>query len=227
MRPAKYEGREVPNANARIDEVLVRWDAPVPGTWKRGPDARVLVPGKRYCRTHPGGAQVPRGEHAIEHEILDPDPAEAATRCLGGRLVDGVNAVPLASDEAGGRRGNVEADMLLLVRNDDGAFRQLLVEVKVASGTAWYAAVENLRQLRLFVESGAAQQIFRARGAEVPAELPVTAVVLAPTAYYTANGARQAAVPPARRLLDRVAAHVGIAACLATWESRTRTIAAL
>jgi hypothetical protein len=224
MEPARYEGRDVPDADARIDEVLARWDAPVPGTWKRPADPRVLVPGKRYCRTHPGGEQVPRGEHIVEHEVLDPDPADVVTRCLGGRLIDGVNALPLARDELGGRRGNVEADALLLVRHDDGTLDQLLVEVKVTSGAAWYAAVENLRQLRLFVDSEQAQQVFRARGAEVPDEVPVTAVVLAPRAYYTANGQKTAAVPPTRRLLERFSAHAGIPAVLATWDPHARTI---
>jgi hypothetical protein len=227
MACARYRGRDVPDPDRRIDEVLARWDAPVPGGWKRGDDARVLVSGRRYCRTHPGGARVPRGEHVIEHEILDPDPTSLPTMCLGARLVDGVNAVALAKDEAGGRRGNVEADMLLLTRAEDGAPRQLLVEVKVTSGTAWYAAVENLRQLRLFVESESAQRIFRARGADVPAATPVAALILAPPAYFAANGAKKAAVPPTRRLLDRFTAHTGLDAVLATWDLPGRTISAL
>jgi hypothetical protein len=225
MTCATYRGRDVPGVDRRIEGVLARWDAAVPGVWRRNRDERILVPGRRYCRTHTGGTRLPRGEHKIEHQILDPDPRPVTTAALGMRLVDGVNAVPLAKDEGGARAGNVEADMLLLVRDDGGEPHQLLVEVKDGRDTAWYAAVENLRQLRLFVDSRAAQEIFVDRGTAT-APPPVRAVVLAPPAYYTAAGAKAAAVDPARRLLEAFTAHTGIPAGLATWDPTLRTITA-
>jgi hypothetical protein len=59
-------------------------------------------------------------------------------RCLGALVVDGINAVPLVRDAAGGRSSNVEADMLLLLTGEDG-LRQVLIEAKASSNNAWYA----------------------------------------------------------------------------------------
>src|SRR4051812_28896243 len=143
MKEAQYQGPEVPEVEARIARVVALWEEPIPTGWERAQDARLLEPGRRYCRTHRGGQGVPRGEHAIEFEILDPSPMEASTSCLGAQLIDGVNALPLAKDQGGGRAGNVEADMLLLVRYGS-EYKLLLVEVKWTSNNAWYAAVENL-----------------------------------------------------------------------------------
>src|SRR5918999_1795560 len=103
-------------------------------------------PPRHYLRTHAAGEPVQSSEHAIEREIVSPAPHAVTTSCLGGRLVDAVNALPLAKDEQGGRAGNIEADMLLLVEEKE-AYRQLLVEVKSTRDHAWYATVELLRQL--------------------------------------------------------------------------------
>src|SRR4051812_32162776 len=93
MDLAAFEGARVPET--RIQSVTDLWRQPIPGTWKRDRDARLLDPATRYSRTHAGGAKVPRGEHRIEHEILEPPPEITPTTCFGARLVDGVNAVPL------------------------------------------------------------------------------------------------------------------------------------
>jgi hypothetical protein len=146
--------------------------------------------------------------------------------CLGARLVDGVNAVPLAKDSGGGRSGNVEADMVLLVGRGRN-FRLLLVEVKVESNNAWYAAVENLRQLKLFLHSTSPRDVFQHRLHElsIPDKLTTTAVVLAPREFYRAAGAKCAAVGPATRLLQKMSEnHPEISAVLATWDPVSRTI---
>jgi hypothetical protein len=150
MELAGFQGKHVPEG--RVELVHALWREPVPGVWKRDRDPRVLRPETRYCRTHTGGEGIPRGEHKIEHEILEPAPDLTPTTCFDARLIDGVNAVPLAKDAAGGRAGNVEADMLLLLE-DEQHYRQVLVEVKDGSNHPWYAAVEALRQLRLFCEN--------------------------------------------------------------------------
>src|SRR3712207_7489533 len=69
----------------------------------RRPPRSTLFPYTTLFRSRPGG------EHALEHEILCPEPNRSETSCLGFPVVDGVNAVPLARDDAGGRAGNVEA----------------------------------------------------------------------------------------------------------------------
>jgi len=222
MELAKFSGKHLPDAEGRIASLAALWQEPIPGdgVWKRGRDERLLDPDRRYCRSNHLPESLRRGEHAIEYDVLDPSPADVTTITGGGRLVDGVNALPLTKDIlGGGRSGNVEADMLLLVRNDN-AYRLLLVEVKTGSDNAWFAVVENLRQLRLFSESVETQQLFHQRCPELnlPQSLPVTAVVLAPESFYLAKGAKAASVAPAEKLLRRMHDEAGVEGQLATWQ---------
>lgn len=85
--------------------------------------------------------------------------------------------------------------MLLLLATEDGP-RHVLIEAKANSNNAWYAAVELLRQLRLFVDSSAAQRILRLRGsiARLPDELPLTGLVVAPPLFFRAPGQKTNAV---------------------------------
>ena len=225
MELATFSGRLVPDEEARIAAVAALWREEIPPGWERGQDSRLLDREQRYCRRKDS---IRRGEYVIEGEVLDPDPGKVSTICLGARLVDGVNAVPLAKDSGGGRTGNVEADMLLLVR-DEHEYRLLLVEVKTGSNHAWFAAVENLRQLKLFKQSPETQLLFRRRCPEMdlPERLPVTAVVLAPPRFYVANGRRAESVAPAERLLERMRDEADADVRLATWELRDRTIVPL
>lgn len=224
MSLAEYRGRRVPDEEERIAQLVALWHEPILGSWERGVDARLLDAGRHYQRTHTGGSGMPRGEHAIEHEILCRSPADPTKTCLGGELIDGVNAVPLAKDAGGGRAGNVEADLALLVRRDL-AYRILLVEVKATSNNAWYAAVENLRQLRLFTASRIARRLFHVRRNEgMPERLGTTAVVLAPLGFYTAAGAKREAVAPAAKLFTRMREETERDLVLATWDSRRRAI---
>lgn len=149
MDLACYHGRDVPGPEARTDQLIELWHTDIPGGWHRNPDPQLLDPSVRYRRGDALKGPRAGGEHELEHDVLHPDPSVTQTRCFGDRLIDGINAVPLARDPTGGRAGNVEADLLLLTRNR-GADRLLLVEVKTISNNAWYATVENLRQLRYF-----------------------------------------------------------------------------
>lgn len=224
IKLARYAGRQVPDLDTRIAAVVDLWREAIPPGWERDQDTR-LLDARRYCRGNHRADSVRRGEHAIEYDVLTPSPSATAATCLGARLVDGVNAVPLAKDAAGGRVGNVEADMLLLVRDGRG-YRLHLVEVKVRSNNAWFAAIENLRQLRLFSESRKAQRLFHARRPELmlPGSLAVTAVVLAPAEFYGARGQKAEAVAPAQALLASLRAEEAVDARLATWESDHRVI---
>lgn len=212
------------DACARIDSVLELCDQPVPGRWWRGPDERLRDPYRRYQRGDGMPGRQRTGEHALEYDVLIPEPAQVATDCMGARLVDGVNALPLARDEGGGRAGNVEADMLLLA-GESKARRIYLVEAKV-SGNAWHAVVENLRQFRLFRESPFSQKLFHVRhpGLSLDHPLPVTAIVLAPPAFYEAGGKARTALDPARELLRRVNDLWSTDAGLATWDTAARSI---
>lgn len=225
---ADYRGRSVPDPEQRIEDLVALWDEPIPAGWERGRDQRVLDRYRRYTRGNGGPSGSRRGEHVIEYDILDPSPADTPTSCFGGRLVDGVNAVPLARDLGGGRTGNVEADMLLLVERE-GSYEILLVEVKRDAQNAWYAAVENLRQMKLLASGTTTRRLFHARRADLqlPDALPMTAVVLAPRDFYTAPGAKAATVAPAEELLERMRTAARVDASLATWDPVERVIAPL
>lgn len=226
---ATYTGPTVPDVETRIRAIVELWREPSPsGDWMRGPDARLLQPDARYLRGNSGELATRRGEHVVEYEILKPSPLVSTTTILGGRLADGVDAVPLSTDVGGGRGGNVEADMLLLVRHG-ATHRLVLVEVKTTSNNSWYAAVENLRQLWLLRNSDAPQRIFHERRPELelPEQLGTRGVVLAPVSYYAAAGARDLAVAPAQQLLARMRAELDVDVVLATWDPKERVVAEL
>ena len=220
---AKYPGRLVPRADERIEHALELWNQPIPGTWRRGQDRRLLDPNRRYCRGNDAPDALRRGEHAIEYEILQPSPDDKATYVMGARLVDGVNAVPLARDPGGGRAGNVEADMLLLVEDRSGRHRLELVEVKATSNNAWFASIENLRQLRLFKESTESRTLFENRKEELklPSDIPFGGLVVGPGAFYAGRGQKGNAVEPAQKLIDRFRAELGVDVRLAVWNGTT------
>jgi hypothetical protein len=110
---------------------------------------------------------------------------------------------------------------------EDRAHRLLLVEVKTESNNAWYGAIESLRQLRLFMQSGSARKIMLHRNPRAPEQLPVTAVVLAPSTFYDAAGARSRAVQPALALLATMRAQFGIDCRLAAWNVTERRMTEL
>jgi hypothetical protein len=215
MAHASYSGPAVPEVADRIEQLVKQWREPIPGAWQRDVDSRLLE--RRYQR---GDAAAPHpGEHTIEHEILCRH--FDSVSCYGGKLVDGVNALPLIHSEMGGRHGDVEADLFLLAQSVSG-YRIFLCEVKSASNNAWYAAVESLRQLKLLLTSAGPRCLFARRNPSLPlpAELPVTTLVLAPPQFYSSNGQRANAAQPALRLLSRFQSEFGVDARLAVWDSR-------
>lgn len=222
---AKYTGRDVPHLADRIAGVAQLWTDDVPPGWQRQEDKRLLTRAERYLRVHHRtGQPKPGSEHELERQILDADPGQVSTSCFGARLIDGINAVPLARDTVTGKRaGNVEADMLLLTQTDSG-YRLLLVEAKTGSNNAWYAAIESLRQLRLFTQSASAQRIMARRNPGIPDSLPVTAVVLAPPTFYASDGARGRAIQPTFALLATLRQQFGIDCRLATWNLAERRV---
>ena len=192
----------------------------IPGRWQRAIDSQLL--GSRYRR---GDISAPHaGEHTIEHQLLVERFGEV--RVLGGTLIDGVNAFPLACDFAGGgRRGNVEADMLLAVQSA-GGHRLVLCEVKANANDPWYAAVELLRQMRLFRSNPVGFAVMQKRGplATKSADIPVTGLVVAPAAYYHAPGKKSNAVAPTRRLFEEMRERFRIDVRLAVWEATLNSI---
>lgn len=208
-----FQGAILPNAEERIQRVLELWQQEIPGRWRRGIDPQLL--GGRYRR---GDLRDPHpGEHTIEHRILVE--RFGKIRLFGGTLIDGVNAFPLACDFAGGGRcGNVEADMLLAVQSPSG-LRLVLCEVKTDADDPWYAAVESLRQIRLFVSNPVGYAVMQKRGVLPPSatDPPVTALVLAPADYYCARGKKCNAAAPAKQLFEEMRQRFGIDMRLAVW----------
>ncbi len=216
---AKYQGHYVPDVDGRINTLIDLWRVPIPGNWQRTIDTPLL--GQRYRR---GDVGAPRsGEHRIEYEMLD-DPL-TNLRCMGAKVVDGINAMPLVRDEAGGRNANVEADVMLLLH--DGRYHRLaLLEVKDGANNPWYAAVENLLQVKLLSTNPEQRRLFHARQrVALPQEdLPVVGLVVAPLAYYRSPGQKSLAVQPAQRLHDRFRRELGVDLHLAIWDATARTV---
>lgn len=218
-----FRGPILPDAEDRIRRVRELWQQDIPGQWERSVDAQLL--GNRYRR---GDLQDPHpGEHSIEYQILVE--RFGKVKLLGGGLIDGVNALPLACDFAqGGRHGNVEADMLLTIESTDG-FRLVLCEVKADANDPWYAAVELSRQMRLFISNPVGRTVMERRGGlrSNLAEVPLTGLVLAPADYYRARGKKGNAVAPANRLFAEMRRHHGIDMRLAVWDPALNSICLL
>ena len=210
---ARYDGAYVPDVARRIEQLVSLWQQEIPEPWHRGEDRQLLE--QRYRR---GDLEAPHpGEHAIEHDILCRYFDEIS--CYRHKLIDGVNAVPLARDAGGGRRANVEADMFLLAEHG-GAYRGFLCEVKFEANEAWYAAVEGLRQLKLLTSSPEPRGLFARRNPSscLPSDIPVTSLVLAPRSFYESNGKKKNARQPALQLLARFASEFVVDVRLAEWD---------
>ena len=198
MALAVYPGGSVPDSSSRIEQLLSLWQSTIPGVWQRGLDQQLLGPCYRR-----GDFNAPNpGEHTIEHEILCRRLNQIS--CLGHRILDGINALPLVCDACGGRSSNVEADLLLLGEHN-GKYRLFLCEVKDRSNDPWYAAVESLRQLRLFLSSPESLRLFshRNNSGNLPHDIPITTLVLAPNHFYASPGKKANAVIPALELIAR------------------------
>jgi hypothetical protein len=218
MELARFSGSRLSEPARRIHDVLKLWDVPIPGQWERTIDDQLLGP--RYRR---GDVESPHpGEHSIEHEILSD---LEAVRCLDGSVVDGINAMPLTRDATGGRRGNVEADLFLLVKKGD-SYHLVVCEVKDSSNTCWYAAIESLRQLKLLNLNTAAHQLFHCRNSHLslPAGIPIIGLVVAPERYYSRPGQNSNSLRHTIALLRDFTAKTGIDAHLATWDSNSKII---
>lgn len=216
---ASFEGTHLPEPDRRIRQVLDLLDEPIPGAWKREIDLQLH--GARYRR---GDLADPHpGEHSIEHAILCS--GFPSVTCLGGRIIDGVNAMPLARDAYGGRRSNVEADLFLLIEKD-GDYRLFLCEVKESANTPWYAAIENLRQLKLLHHNILARQLFHRRNPQLqlPAELPYSGLVIAPASYYARRGKCSNSVYPTRSLIEQVQRQTGLILEFAQWRPEANVV---
>jgi hypothetical protein len=139
--------------------------------------------------------------------------------------MDGINAMPLVRDAGGGRRCNVEADLFLLIESA-GKYQLAACEVKHCSGTPWYAAIENLRQLKLLLSSRSARRLFPDRNPNLalPEEIPCKGLVIAPAAYYVKPGQSKGVASHTRELLQQFKLRIGLDLALAVWDSSRKSI---
>lgn len=215
-----FQGSTLQDSEARIRRVEELWEHEIPGRWQRGIDPQLF--GGRYRR---GDLHAPHpGEHTIEHQVLVERFGEVTV--FGEKLIDGINAFPLACDFAGGGRlGNVEADMLLATQSGDD-FRLLLCEVKADANDCWYATVQGLLQMRLYLANPVGRAVMQQRGAlpYTPKAIPVTGLVVAPGGYYSGRGKKANAFEPANRLLAQMHERFGVDMRLAVWDKSLNTI---
>lgn len=225
MALGRYTGTHVPEPKSRIKQALALWREPIDPGWARGLDDRLLDPARRDCRREASVRRV--RERAIEDDVLLPDPREHPTCSFCMHLVDGVNAVPLTTNPGAGKRKNVEADMLLLVRGTQDQHALHLIEVKDGAQNAWYAAFENLCQLRFLLEAPNTPLLFHRRQSDLnlPRPLPATGVVLAgSSAFYEARGQKSESLAPTRTFVGCMRVEAGVNVELAIWDSVRRCI---
>lgn len=211
----EYNGVSVPHVERRITNIKAALDSipPIDRWQRRGHDDKKWLLQGRLIRQRRNPTRIKR-ELALELEVLTSEIEQV--KCLGGSLVDGVNAYPLAVGKI------CEADMLLLMQAPDGKQQTLVTEVKDGDHTVWYAVLENLIQLTLFCAANHNLQFFERRGTGAP-HMKIAGMVLAPRSYYTAGRQKPAAVAPARQLIEELSADIH----LAVWDKDARTISEL
>jgi hypothetical protein len=156
---ARFNGPYLPDMECRIRAVSDLWSKDLPcNGWKRDFDKgdfdrprNLCTPGiinRRSDQEKPNN-----GEHQIEMDIINNQEVVICFSCFKGelRFEPIVTAFPCAKDSAGGRKGDVEVDLLGICKSPAGAIHPLICEVKSKSNNPWYALVENLRQLKLFI----------------------------------------------------------------------------
>jgi hypothetical protein len=209
---ADFNGSHVPDEQARIKSIIALWSEKVPDGWRR----EDLPEGDIYRR---GDRESPNtGKHQIEYDIIS-NPITVFSDKYRFRPI--INAFPCATDPNGGRAGNVEIDLLGILTIGE-ANHPLICEIKTGkkgSKNPWYAAVENLRQLRLFIDNKENLAYIKERclNANMNFAAPV-GIVIGKPGYYTAKGQKFNSMEPTQRLLNELKArHNDARIILAKW----------
>jgi hypothetical protein len=211
---ASFEGPKLPGEEDRIRAVVDLWSEELPpgDGWKRifkRGDFNNLpklcehsVIYRRCDREYP-----PKGsEHEIERDIIDKNERIVFfKREYWFKPI--VNAFPCAKDSGGGRLANVEFDLLGIFKKGSGAIHPLICEIKTGKNGSkypWYAAIENLRQLKLFIGNLKDNLKFIKTKSEDPNMGPFAApvgIVIAEQDYYKYRGQKFNSMEPTRKLL--------------------------
>jgi hypothetical protein len=121
----------------------------------------------------------------------------------------------------------VEADLFLLLKHEAGYLRAV-GEVKANKANAWWATVENLRQLRLLSEAAFVSDVFERRNSRIGSlsgQAPVVGMVIAPREWYLAYGKKANSVQYARKLIHAIGGHCKLH--LTVWDREQKRITEL
>ncbi len=238
---ARFTGPTLPDEEDRIKAVVDLWPEEPPGDgWKRtfasgdfSKLSNLCEAGVIYRRDD--GKHPPKGsEHEIERDIIDiGNTGHIVCFKREYRFEPIVNAFPCAKDSDGRRTANVEFDLLGIIRTTAGVIRPLICEIKTGrngSKYSWYAAIENLRQLRLFIGNIENNLKFiRMKREDLSKALfdaPV-GIVIAEHGYYNHRGQKFNSMEPTRKLLERMQSSSrcrDARVVLATWDKHKNQI---
>ena len=215
--------------NRRTDAIVSLWAEQPQGNWQRSFERgdfnlRNLCTPKIIWSRNSGEISQNRGEYQIEdHIIKNPIPF-----CLksGYQFEPIVNAFPCAKVS----KGSVEFDLLSILKTPKNAIHPLVCEIKAQYNNPWYAAVENLRQLKLFIGNleNNLNVIRKKRADEILIDFshPVGIVIAEPD-YYGHRGQKNNSVEPTLNMLRRLQVSPqgkDARVILATWDKKTNHI---
>lgn len=210
-----YKGRELQNSDEKISKVIQHWAQPIPEealVESLSIRKRLLDNNLRYTRGY--GASANRGEYALERQILLESHPYGQTK-----LIDGINGVNLGRGIVGQRRKHaVEADLLLVEHHKQG-MRLIVGEVKKSDQNAWYAVIENLRELKLvYAQENRIKKIFESRGLHFDEKFIITGAVIAPYEFYIQKHKKANATKLAKKLIEEMSLHHQIVIELLIWQ---------
>lgn len=222
---ADFKGAALPGDEweRRINDIIALWPQQPPGTWQRT-EYQISNQCKPGCTYRRGDKARPNpGEHQIEHSLISGETINFLDAKY--RFVPITNAFPCVTDVSGGRGANVEVDLLGILEAGDVA-HPLICEIKDDANNPWYAVVENLRQLKLFLSNKQVNLPFlksRYEGTR-PFSSPL-GIVIAKSGYFSKPGQKVNSFKAAEILIDRLKAkHSDARVMMASWTQATNVV---
>jgi len=196
---ATFSGDQVPTPEEKIGRLIELWNQEIPDGWQRENLPKTFEWG--YRRSLGGKKQTP--EHELEKRLFK---IKSLLKIDGYGSVDLLaNAFPLA------KWRSVEADMVAVAKKDV-ATEIMVIEAKDKANNAWYAAVENLHQLKLFDANRRTNLEFLKNKVSdcVQGELAITGLVIAPPDFFEHKGQKGNATQPAKNLVAAFQRKLGV-----------------
>lgn len=201
----------MPTPEEKIGQLIELWNQKIPDSWQRESLPKTFEWGYRRSL----GGRKPTPEHELEKRLF-----KSSLKIDGYCSVDlFANAFPLA------KWRTVEADMVAVAKID-AATEVLVIEAKDKANNAWYAAVENLRQLKLFDANRRTNLEFLKNKVSdcVWGELKMTGLVIAPPDFFEHKGQKGNATQPAKNLVAAFQRKLGVRVLLGKWHKDSSRI---